>query len=181
MKKIVKIKLITKIIICIGLIVIGVYSLYPQKYKEIVYKYAKEYEVDPLLIYAIMKTESKYDPHAISRSGAKGLMQIMDKTGAWGAEQIAIRNYSHEVLFKPHVNIQIGCWYMSKLIRQYDDNVDLALAAYNAGTGNIAKWRRNPEYSQDGKSLDVIPFKETSLYVKRVNLHYKFYKFLYRY
>ncbi|WP_242875943.1 lytic transglycosylase domain-containing protein [Cellulosilyticum sp. I15G10I2] len=181
MKKVFFGSLIIKSVICIGLAVLCIYSLYPQAYKEVVYKYAKEYEVDPLLIYAIMKTESKHNPNAISRSGAKGLMQIMDKTGAWGAEEVAISNYSHETLFKPDINIQIGCWYISKLIRQYNEDVDLALAAYNAGSGNIAKWRNNPRYSQDGKSLSDMPFRETKLYVKRVKQHYKVYQFLYRY
>lgn len=169
------------VLIGIGLCVIVCYQLYPRQYKELVYHYANQYQVDPLLIYAMMRVESRSNPNAISRSGAKGLMQIMDKTGAWGAEQIAIQDYTHDRLFKPEVNLHIGCWYFSKLMKQYNDNIDLALAAYNAGSGNIAKWRKNPIYSKDGKSLDVIPFKETNLYIKRVKRDYKIYQILYRY
>jgi soluble lytic murein transglycosylase len=168
------------ILVFIALSIFCVYSLYPQRYKEIVYEYAKRYDVDPFLVYAIMKVESKYDTLAISRSGAKGLMQIMDKTGAWGASQVSIKDYTHDVLFKPEVNVQIGCWYISKLIRQYEGNMSMALAAYNAGTGNIAKWCHDPKYSLDGKTLYEIPFKETRAYVQKVKWHYTMYKVLYR-
>lgn len=180
MKNVIRRHCIKAILIIICLCIIGIYYLYPCQYKELVFKYAKEYEVDPMLIYAMIKVESKYNTQAISKSGAKGLMQIMDKTGAWGAEQVAIQNYSHEVLFKPEVNIKIGCWYVSKLIRQYEGDLSMALAAYNAGTGNIAKWRQDFKYSSDGKTLYKIPFKETSLYVTKVKWHYRIYKVLYR-
>jgi soluble lytic murein transglycosylase len=162
------------------LLILGTYKLYPREYKELVAQYAHQYEVDPLLIYAIMKVESKYNPYAVSRSGAKGLMQIMDKTGAWGAQEVNIREYTHDILFKPEANIQIGCWYVAKLIKQYEGNLNVALAAYNAGPGNVYKWRNDPKYSFDGKTLYNIPFKETSSYVKKVQWHYKVYQFLYK-
>ena len=173
--------MLSGLIIAIGIFLVGLYSFYPRSYKELVYKYAQIYELDPFLVYAVMKTESKHNPHAISRSGAKGLMQIMDRTGAWGAQESSIENYTHEGLFNPEVNIQVGCWYLARLIKQYDNQLELALAAYNAGTGNVAKWRSNPAYSRDGITLESIPFKETKLYIKRVKRHYKFYQFLYRY
>lgn len=175
-----KSRIIRVIVILISLCIICIYSLYPQRYSKIVFEYASQYDVDPLLIYAIMKVESKYDAQAISRSGAKGLMQIMDKTGAWGARQVAIENYTHDILFKPEVNVQIGCWYISRLISQYEGDITMALAAYNAGTGNIAKWRHDPKYSLDGKTLYKIPFKETKSYVQKVEWHYRIYKVLYR-
>lgn len=179
MKSIMKWRSVKIIFIFACLMIICVYHVYPREYKELVFKYAEEYKVDPLLIYAVIKVESKYNTNAVSKSGAKGLMQIMDKTGAWGAEQVAIEGYTHDVLFKPEINLQIGCWYIAKLMRQYDGNLDTALAAYNAGTGNIAKWRQNVKYSSDGKTLHNIPFKETRLYVTKVKWHYRVYQFLY--
>ncbi|MGL6174266.1 MAG: lytic transglycosylase domain-containing protein [Cellulosilyticaceae bacterium] len=152
---------------------------YPRLYREQVEVMSKKYEVDPLFIYAIIKTESKFNTSAISRSGAKGLMQIMDGTGQWGAEMCEIQDYTTEKLFDPWINIQIGCWYISKLLDQYQGNIDLALAAYNAGSGNVARWRANTNYSSDGKNIHTIPFKETDNYLKRVKKNYILYKELY--
>lgn len=152
---------------------------YPRYYKALVLKYARYYEVDPAIIHAMMKVESKCNSNAISYSGAKGLMQIMDRTGKWGAEQVGIEHYDNDMLFIPEVNIQIGCWYISKLLKQYEGDIDIALAAYNAGSGNVAQWRNNPKYSLDGKTLHTIPFKETKDYVVKVKRSYKIYRFLY--
>ncbi len=170
----------------IGLVVVAYFILrlpfllYPRPYHELVETYAKHYEIDTAVVYSVMKVESKHNTQAISRSGAKGLMQIMDQTGAWGAQEIGIVAYENNMLFKPEVNIQIGCWYIAKLLRQYEGDLEVALAAYNAGSGHVAKWRSNPAYSQDGKHLHTIPFKETRLYVQKVKWHYTFYKWLYR-
>ncbi len=180
MKKSIIWRIIIIVLVIFSVSVIGIYRLYPKAYQAIVYHYANQYEVDPLLVYAIIRTESRYNANAVSRSGAKGLMQIMDRTGAWGAKQIQMDNYSHDILFKPEVNVQIGCWYISKLLEQYQGDLETALAAYNAGTGNVAKWRSDTRYSSDGQRIDHIPFKETELYVERVLFHYKVYKCLYR-
>ncbi|MEG0580487.1 MAG: lytic transglycosylase domain-containing protein, partial [Niameybacter sp.] len=150
-------------------------------YLNIVETYSDQYDLDPLFVYSVMKTESGYDPMAISRSGAKGLMQIMDKTGTWGAEECDILNYSNDKLFQPEVNIYIGCWYLARLMKQYEGDHQLVLAAYNAGTGNIAKWRANTLYSSDGNTLHTIPFKETEKYIQKVSFHYAVYRMLYRY
>lgn len=159
---------------------VALYGFYPCHYRSLVVENAKRYEVDPLLIYAMMKAESKHNTNAISRSGAKGLMQIMDKTGAWGAKEVGIEDYNHEELFQPETNIKIGCWYVSKLIRQYEGNITMVLAAYNAGTGNVAKWRMDSQCSLDGKTLYRIPFKETHAYIEKVKRNYFIYKVLYR-
>lgn len=170
----------------ISLMIIGslllalAYVIYPRPYKESVLRASEKYQVDPLLIYAVMKTESKFNANALSCKGAKGLMQIMDKTGAWGAELMGIEIYSHDKLFEPDMNIQMGTWYIARLMRQYEGDLSTVLAAYNAGAGNVAKWQQNSNYSHDGRTIHKIPFKETNGYVKKVNLHYKVYKWLYR-
>jgi soluble lytic murein transglycosylase len=167
------------IVLCVGLG--GCYFYYSRPFKETVETCGKAYGVDPYLIYAVMKVESKFDHLAISPRGAKGLMQIMDKTGAWVAELMGMSLYSHDKLFDPNINIQIGSWYLSRLLRQYKGDRNLVLAAYNAGSGNVGKWLKNRDYSKDGKTLQQIPFPETAAYIKKVNFHYKMYRFLYLY
>ena len=165
------------LIICI--LAGSLFLSYRRPFRELVEVFSKEYNIDSNLIYAVMKAESGYDPLAISKSGAKGLMQIMNKTGTWGAEECAIPNYSNEKLFEPSINIQIGTWYLARLMKQYEGNLQLVLAAYNAGTGNVAKWRNNTLYSSDGNVLHTIPFKETHKYIQKVSFYYKVYDLLY--
>ncbi|WP_058485059.1 lytic transglycosylase domain-containing protein [Defluviitalea phaphyphila] len=153
---------------------------YPVKYTDLINKYANEYNLDVYLILAVIKTESKFDTKAISHKGAKGLMQITDKTGEWAAKEIEIEEYDSEKLYDPEINIRIGCWYISRLLVQYENNIGTSLAAYNAGSGNVSKWLQNNEYSRDGKNLDQIPFKETRDYVKKVLKNMQIYKKLYK-
>lgn len=153
--------------------------VFPMKYKTQVFQSAKRHGVDPLLIFSIIKAESKFDPNAISNRGAKGLMQIMDKTGEWGATELGRLDFERDQLFDPAVNIEIGSWYVAKLQKQYDGNVSTLLAAYNAGTGNVYKWRNNKKYSLDGVTLDYIPFGETRNYIEKVNRYLKIYRYLY--
>lgn len=153
--------------------------LYPLKYTEYVNKYAEEYQLDRSLVYSMIKAESSFDSQAISPRQAKGLMQIMDSTGKWAAEKIEIKDYNPDMLLDPETNIRIGCWYLARLLKQYDQDVELALAAYNAGSGNVSKWLKNPSLSSDGDSLDIIPFEETNNYVARIEKYNKMYKKLY--
>ena len=95
-------------------------------------------------------------------------MQIMPATGAWIAEKLSVPSYTEAMLYEPEQNIRFGCWYLSYLMQKYDGETDLALAAYNAGPGNVKKWLEDPAYSEAGH-LKVIPFAETEKYVKRVN------------
>lgn len=173
-------KFIVGLLVVVGIGISSLYMIYARPYKDIVYVKSSKYGVDPLLIYSIMKAESKFDSQAISPSGAKGLMQIMNKTGTWGAEVCGISNFAPDQLFNPEINIEIGTWYIAKLLSQYEGNIDTALAAYNAGSGNVAKWKANTAYSLDGKTIHRIPFKETDNYIKRVNFNYWVYKLLYK-
>lgn len=157
----------------------GLFLSYRRPFRDLVETYSNQYGLDSNLVYAVMKAESGYDPMAISKSGAKGLMQIMNKTGTWGAEECAISDYANDRLFEPSINIQIGTWYLARLMKQYEGNLQLVLAAYNAGTGNVAKWRNNTLYSSDGNVLHTIPFKETQKYIQKVSFYYKVYNLLY--
>lgn len=153
--------------------------LFPQKYLEYVDKFSEKYNIEPSLVYAVMLTESHFVPDALSPKGAKGLMQISDITGQWAAQEIGIMGYSNDSLYNPEVNIEIGCWYLNKLIIQFDEPLETALAAYNAGSGNVSKWLKNSQYSEDGKTLKQIPFKETRDYIKKVLTAKKVYEMLY--
>lgn len=154
-------------------------TIYPLKYENTISRYAMEYGLDLHLIAAIIKVESNYDRLAISNKGAIGLMQIKPSTGKWIAEQIGIKDFDEEMLYEPEINIKMGCWYLNYLMRYYKGNVQLALAAYNGGLGNVNKWLMNKDYSDDGTSLKSTPFEETNAYMKKINRTYNIYKRLY--
>lgn len=160
-------------------------SMFPLEYKDLVIRYAKENDLDPFLVFSVIKAESNFNPNATSHKNARGLMQIIDDTGIWAAEKMGIENFRVEHLYDPEINIKIGCWYLKNLkseIYQYNGelNNDLVLAAYNGGIGNVQRWLRDKKYSSSGKSLEKIPFKETENYVRRVNNYWKIYEKLYR-
>lgn len=154
--------------------------IYPLEYSEYVYKYSEENELDPLLSLAIIKAESNFDEKALSTSDAIGLMQLLEKT----AEEIALKDlamesFKREDLYNPETNIKIGLKYFSKLLKEYDYSYNLALAAYNGGTGNVQKWIEQGIIKKDGEDIENIPFKETNNYVRKINRNYKIYKELY--
>ncbi len=153
--------------------------IYPFHYRDLVETYAEEYNVDPYLVAAIMRNESRFNPNAISRREARGLMQIAPVTGDWAAEKLNIDNFTYEALYEPELNIRIGVWYISILENEFDGNLHLMVAAYNAGNGNVSRWLENPAYSKDGKNLDEIPFPETRNYLTKVLRDYERYQIIY--
>lgn len=172
-----------KTIIFLTIVAIGIgvviTTLYPIGYKDIINKYSKEYDVDPFLVAAIINVESKYDKDAISNKDARGLMQIMPATGEWAAEVLQIKNYNLKLLHEPEINIKLGAWYISQLKKEFNNNMELVYASYNAGSGNVGKWLQDKTYSIDGKSLEDIPFNQTKEYVEKVNFNYNMYKIVY--
>lgn len=153
--------------------------LYPVKYREIVVEYSNKYNLDPNLIFAMIKAESGFDKDAVSAKNARGLMQITDRTGRWGADVLEIKDYVDESLYDPEINILIGCWYISKLLEEFGNDLELALAAYNAGSGNVARWLSDGSISSDGTALKSVPFKETENYIKKVKKFRKIYDDIY--
>ena len=149
---------------------------HPKFYEEYVSRYSKEFKVDENLVYSIMKVESKFNKNAVSKRNAKGLMQISDITQKWAIVELKLKEVD---IFDPETNIKIGCWYLSKLFKEFKD-VDLVVAAYNGGSGNVNKWLNNSDYSYDGNQLHKIPFNETKNYLKKVKDNYIMYKSLYR-
>ncbi len=153
---------------------------YPIKYEEYVYKYANEYNVDPLLVFSIIKAESNFDEKVVSSSGAVGLMQLMETTAEEIAEELGIEYKKGETLYNPEMNIMLGVNYYSKLIKVYNNDCKLALAAYNAGIGNVDDWIENEVIQDDGSDIENIPFNETNNYVRKTLRNYEIYKDLYK-
>lgn len=155
-------------------------AIHPYEYSEHVKKYSQEYNISESVIYAIIKVESNFDPLAKSSVGACGLMQIMPKTFEWLTSDDHLgENLDTEMLFDPETNIKYGTYYLSYLYKKFDYNMNTALAAYNGGEGNVAKWLKDPEYSDGNGNLTSIPFSETSNYVYKVNKEIAAYKEIY--
>lgn len=152
-------------------------KLYPIKYREYVELYAKEYNVDDKLIYAIIKVESNFECKAVSGKGACGLMQIMYPTAEEVAKKLNLK-VDEEILMEPKVNINLGTKYVSTLLEKYEDT-GIALAAYNAGSGNVDTWIENGTIKKDGSDIENIPYKETNNYVRKILRDYKIYQNLY--
>lgn len=171
------------IVIAVLLIILNMYYLirlcFPLRYSEYIIKYSEEYKLSPYLVAAVIKTESNFRPTARSNKNANGLMQITPSTAEWAAKKMGVKGYKDEMLSDPEFNIRMGCWYLDNLKKEFDGNMDLVLASYNGGRGNVQKWLADREHSKDGKNLYYIPFKETDEYVKKVKSSYNIYKFLY--
>lgn len=147
------------------------------KYIDIIDKYSKQYNSDPLMIAAIIKVESDFDTNAVSPMNAKGLMQIVPDTGKWIAERLE-EEYHDDKLHDPDYNIHLGAYYYEYLYEHFGD-VEIALAAYNGGMGNVEGWLKDPNISYHGDKLDNIPFGETKNYVEKVMNTYRTYKLFY--
>lgn len=148
--------------------------IYPTKYSEYVEKYSEEYGIDKLLIYSIIKAESNFNPNVKSKSSAIGLMQLMEKT----ALEIDSTIDENE-LYNEETNIKIGIEYFSKLLMHYDNSIELAIIAYNAGMGNVDRWIEEGTIEKDGSNIENVPFKETNNYVRKILRDYEVYKKLY--
>ncbi len=154
-------------------------KIYPLKYSEYVEKYAKEYDIDPYMVYAIIKAESNFNENAKSNSDAIGLMQIMELTAIETANKMNL-NITEEDLFDPELNISIGLKYFTDLLSKYNDNYYLAIIAYNAGIGNVDKWIADGTIKEDASDIENVQFRETNNYVRKILRDYDIYKELYK-
>ena len=143
---------------------------HPLYYADTITAYADAQELDPALIAAVILCESSYDPKAESRLGARGLMQLMPDTAEWVAHKLGEdgADYSFDNLYDPQTNIRFGTWYLGYLSRRFNGDATKIVCAYHAGQGNVDSWLKNPQYSSDGVTLDVIPTQDTATYASRV-------------
>ncbi len=150
----------------------------PLKYQDVVERYARTYELEKSLVNGVIFCESRFDAEALSHADAVGLMQVTKETGWWVAEQMGLDPNAID-LTDPETNIRIGCWYLSWLMEKFDGVTETALAGYNAGHGNVARWLADEEMSRDGITLEEIPYGETKTYVKKVQLMQMIYSYVY--
>ena len=154
---------------------------YPRVYYKHILESSLEFGMDPYLILAVIREESRFDPGVVSWAKAHGLMQIIPSTGKGIARLMGIRPYYRSRLFEPRTNIRMGTYYLSTLIKRFNGNVYLALAAYNGGPNNVKRW-----WSKKSKDADIdefveyIPFYETRRYVQKVMKSYREYIRIYK-
>lgn len=153
--------------------------VYPEEYQMFVERFSSKYGVDKNLIFAVIKTESNFDPNARSDVGARGLMQLMEDTYEWvGYRMEDDRELTYDNMYDPEYNIEYGTYLLRLLYDEYGDNATV-LAAYHTGRGNVNKWLTDKNLSSDGCTLDSIPSAATEHYVSKVMKAYDAYNNLY--
>jgi len=159
----------------------GVYAIrriYPLRYVGIIHHYSAKHGLDPVLVASLIHAESRFNQRAVSSMGARGLMQLMEPTAMWAASEAGIEGFTFDMAFDPEINIRLGTWYIARLLNQFGGIERTALAAYNAGSGNVSQWLANPENSSDGRNLQYIPFGETRHYLRRIEQNQPIYRVL---
>ncbi len=148
-------------------------------FEEIVYEAAEDYQFDPLLLFSLIRQESFFEGFIISSAGAKGLMQLMPATGKEVSDLLKWpKNYQESDLYLPAINIRLGASYLARMRTYFQGDIFAALAAYNAGPGNVLKWEGKASNDPD-LFLEIIPYEETQRYLKNIYTFYRIYENLY--
>jgi len=183
-KKIIIIAILLAIVFLVTATIGGIFLIdryYPLRYVDIINEHAEMFNLEPAFLFAVIHAESRFNPNAVSRAGASGLMQIMESTAYWIAARVGVDGFDYESqIFDPAINVRLGAYYLSMLMELFGDK-EAALAAYNAGRGNVSSWLSNPDFSSDGTTLDYIPFSETRNYIGRVATSQRVYTILLRF
>jgi soluble lytic murein transglycosylase len=154
-------------------------QVYPAGWGDIVAQQAETYSVDPLLLLALMRQESAFDPHAVSGARAMGLTQIVPATARGIAAKLGANDFTLQDLYKPETSVGFGAYFLSELIGQYRGQVFPTLAAYDAGGGNVTSWIKR--FTNDPDLLvEQVPFAETQMYLRIVYDNYWHYRHLWR-
>lgn len=154
-------------------------SRFPRAYREIVEANAAHYGLDPFLLWALMTVESTYNPYAVSRAGARGLLQVMPHTGGLIADRMAWRNFGPALLFEPEVAVEMGAWYFHQLLTKFNGQLPLAIAGYNAGPHRVAAWLERKGHLPMDEFIEEIPYTEARRYTKRVLRYLVLYRRIY--
>ena len=143
-------------------------AAYPLGYQSIVEPMAAEKDLDPALVYAVIRTESSFSATARSSVDARGLMQLTPDTFQWVRYRLGEEGAAgSDLLYDTWENMRYGCTNLSLLLREFGGE-DTALAAYHAGRGSVNRWLGDSRYSDDGDRLSTIPYRDTDAYVKKV-------------
>ncbi len=154
--------------------------LYPKAFWKEVVSEAKAHGLSPYLLLSLIRQESAFNPRAVSRAGARGLMQLMPATARSVARQVRLRPVNLKMLFEPRRNIPLGTHFFAAQLRRFQGNRIFALAAYNAGPGRVDRWRQRwPTLPMD-EFVEHIPIHETRLYVKLILRNILVYEYLYQ-
>ena len=151
-------------------------ALYPFPFMQTIEQWSQQRQLNPMLVTALIRQESRFEPAIESSAGALGLMQVMPDTADWIAKQINLKNYN---LRTPEDSIKLGTWYLDHTHDEYADNSLLAVASYNAGPGAVADWVKETGTSDPDQFVEQIPYPETKGYVKSVFENYWNYLRLY--
>jgi soluble lytic murein transglycosylase len=154
-------------------------SLFPQLYWQEAVESAKLARLDPWLILGVIRQESAFNARAVSRSDARGLMQLLPSTGRQVYQRIGLEAFRDDLLFDPQLNVRLGAQYLSQLTDTHGGNLIPALAAYNAGPARVKQWLKELSTADWDEFIERLPFEETRLYVKNVLRNYGVYQRLY--
>ncbi|NJN66750.1 MAG: transglycosylase SLT domain-containing protein [Chloroflexaceae bacterium] len=153
--------------------------LFPTPYADLVMEEARRWNLDPRLLYALMRQESLFNPYATSWVGARGLSQVMPATGYGIAGQLGLTDFQVDDLYRPYVSVRFGAYYLSQQIKMMEGSVPGGLAAYNGGPGNAQRWAGGFRVTDADLFVEGIDFAETRNYVKLVYGYYGAYRRLY--
>ncbi len=153
--------------------------LAPVPYPELLVPVSMRFGVDPLLLAALIRQESTFEPTAVSPAGARGLTQVMPDTGAALAAELGLARWSPDDLFRPATSILLGAAGLARRLEQFHGQLYLVLASYNAGAGAVQQWLRERPTSDPDLFVERIPYRETYAYVQRVYTGYRAYQELY--
>lgn len=154
-------------------------ALFPRPYWSDLKRYSAANGLDPYLVASLIRQESEFNPLAISRANAVGLMQLLPKTGRLVAHEQSLRRYNSSELFTPAVNLELGTYYFRGMVDKFGGSFEQALAAYNAGSDRVEEWIGQGTYRDPAEFVESIPFTETREYVQAILRNASVYRQLY--
>jgi len=154
-------------------------ALFPKPYWTDLRRFSVQNGLEPYLVASLIRQESEFNPLAVSRANAVGLMQLLPKTGKKVAKEIKLKGYNPSQLYTPTVNLQLGTRYFKSMVDKYGGQLEYALAAYNAGTDRVDDWRGQGHYRDTQEFVESIPFTETREYVQAILRNTSVYQRLY--
>jgi soluble lytic murein transglycosylase len=153
-------------------------ALFPKAYWPDLKRFSTENALDPYLVASLIRQESEFNPGAVSRANAVGLMQLLPKVGSGVAKQQKIRHFAASQLFTPEVNLRLGTRYFREMVDKFG-SFEYALAAYNAGSNRVDDWLGQGKYRDPQEFVESIPFTETREYVQAILRNANVYRQLY--
>jgi soluble lytic murein transglycosylase len=154
-------------------------ALFPKPYWTDLKRSSATNGLDPYLVASLIRQESEFNPNAVSRANAVGLMQLLPKTGKAVAKEVKLKRYNASQLYTPAVNMQLGTRYFRGMVDKFGGSFEYALAAYNAGSDRVDEWLAQGKYRDPQEFVESIPFTETREYVQAILRNASVYKQLY--